>query len=158
MAVLPGSAPARAQGLPRSGVLTRQRRALTSEDRSTIAVALLCGCTYQEIGDLIGRDKSVVWREANWSSGPDGSYRGPAAHRPAHERRRRHKESKLSQNPGLCRWIEDKTVDGWSPRLIGQVLRRDHPSSSMDRVGHETIYRRCTCRAAASCARTCTAS
>ena len=30
--------------------------------------------------------------------------------------------------------------EGWSPRLIGQVLRQDHPHESMRRVGHETIY------------------
>ena len=137
---LPGSAPARVPDEPRADGRSRQRRALTSEDRSAIAVALLCRCTYQEIGDLIGRDKSVVWREVSRNRSPDGSYWGPVAHRAAHERRRRPKERKLVGNPGLCRWIEDQMDHGWSPRLIGQVLRRDHPSASMNRVGHETIY------------------
>lgn len=30
--------------------------------------------------------------------------------------------------------------EGWSPKLIAQILRRDHPCQSMNRVGHETIY------------------
>jgi IS30 family transposase len=137
---LPGSAPARVPDAPRSGDRPRQRRGLTSEDRSAIAVALLCGCSYAQIGALIGRNKSVVWREVHRNRGPDGSYWGPIAHRAAHERRRRPKHSKLSRNPGLCRWIEDRMDEGWSPRLIGRVLRQDHPSASMNRVGHETIY------------------
>lgn len=137
---LPGSAPARAPDEPRALGQVRQRRALTSEDRSAIAVALRCGCSYQQIGELIGRDKSVVWREVNRNRGADGSYWGPVAHRASHERRRRPKERKLSQNPGLCRWIEAQMEDGWSPKLIAQVLRRDHPHASMSRVGHETIY------------------
>lgn len=137
---LPGSAPARVPDEPRPDGRPRLRRALTSEDRSAIAVALRCGCTYQQIGDLVGRDKSVVWREVNRNRGPDGSYWGPVAHRAAHERRRRPKPRKLACNPGLCQWIEDQMDDGWSPRLIGQVLRRDHPHESMSRVGHETIY------------------
>ncbi|MBS2937066.1 IS30 family transposase [Nocardioides sp. J2M5] len=137
---LPGSAPARVPDEPRRDGRPRQRRALTSEDRSAIAVALRCGCTYQQVGDLIGRDKSVIWREVNRNRGPDGSYWGPVAHRAAHERRRRPKRRKLARNPGLCRWIEDQMDQGWSPRLIGQVLRRDHPHESMRRVGHETIY------------------
>jgi len=136
-----GSAPARVpEQNPRPGEVPRQRRALTGEDRSAIAVALRCGCSFAQIGVLIGRDKSVIWREVTRNRGADGSYWGPVAHRAAHERRRRPKQRKLSQNPGLCRWIEDRMDEGWSPRLIGQVLRRDHPCVSMNRVGHETIY------------------
>ena len=138
---LPGSAPTRVPDEPRPGGVPRQRRGLTSEDRAAIAVALRCGCSYAQIGGLIGRDKSVVWREVQRNRGPDGSYWAPVAHRAAHERARRPKEHKLAQNPGLCRWIEDRMDEGWSPRLIAQVLRRDHPCTSMNRVGHETIYK-----------------
>ncbi len=137
---LPSSAPARVPGERRLDEASRQRRALTSEDRSAIAVAVRCGCTYREIGALVGRDKSVVWREVNRNRGLDGSYWGPIAHRAAHERRRRPKERKLLQNPGLCRWIETQMDEGWSPKLIARVLRRDQPYVSMNRVGHETIY------------------
>jgi len=137
---LPGSAPARVPEEPRPPARPRVRRALSSEDRSAIAVALRCGCSYAQVGRLIGRDKSVVWREVARNRGPDGSYWGPVAHRAAHERRRRPKARKLARNPRLCRWIEARMDEGWSPRLIGQVLREDHPYVSMNRVGHETIY------------------
>jgi IS30 family transposase len=138
---LPGSAPARVPGGLGPDDRPRRRRPLTSEDRSAIAVALMCGCSYAQIGRLVGRDKSVVCREVARNRGPDGSYWAPVAHRAAHERRRRPKDFKLIANPGLCRRIEAWMDDGWSPGLIAAMLRRQHPHMIMDRVSHETIYR-----------------
>jgi IS30 family transposase len=113
---------------------------LTSEDRSAIAVGLMCGCSHAQIGGLIGRNKSVICREVARHRGPDGSYWGPVAHRAAHERRRRPKAFRLIDNPDLCRRIEAWMDDGWSPRLIAEVLRADAGSNMMARVSHETIY------------------
>ena len=109
-----------------------------------IAVLLRQESSYAEIGEAIGRDKSVIYREVTRNRGPDGSYWAPVAHRAAHERRRRPKEFKLAADPGLCRRITDWMDAGWSPGLIAAVLRRDHPGADagarMARVSHETIY------------------
>jgi transposase, IS30 family len=113
---------------------------LTSEDRAVIAAGLRRELSYAQIGELIGRDKSVVCREVARNRGADGSYWGPIAHRAAHERRRRPRRCKLVANPDLCRRIEEWMDQGWSPGLIAAVLRRDHPHTIMDRVSHETIY------------------
>ncbi|PXY21459.1 IS30 family transposase [Prauserella muralis] len=118
----------------------RRRRLLTGEDRCQIAVGLRCGLSYAEIGAMLGRDRSVVWREVQRNRGRDGSYVAPVAHRAAFERRRRPKRFKLQDNPGLCRQIEEWMDQGWSPRLIAMVLAEDHPVGSRDRVCHETIY------------------
>ena len=117
-----------------------RRRALTSEDRAVIAAGVRRELSYAEIGELIDRDKSVVCREVARNRGADGSYWGPVAHRAAHERRRRPKEFRLVANPGLCRYIEDRMDEGWSPRLIAEVLAADHRHMIMDRVSAETIY------------------
>jgi IS30 family transposase len=138
---LPGTAPPGVPGVRGPEEPDRQRRPLTSEDRAAIAVGLMCGCSYAQLGRLIGRDKSVVWREVARNRGPDGSYWAPVAHRAAHERRRRPKDFKLVANPGLCRRIEAWMDEGWSPGLIAAMLRRQHPHMIMDRVSHETIYR-----------------
>ncbi len=138
---LPGTAAAMVPGVVGPDEPARVRRSLTSEDRSAIAVGLMCECSYAQIGEMIGRDKSVVWREVTRNRGPDGSYWGAVAHRAAHERRRRPKDFKLVENPGLCRRIEAWMDDGWSPGLIASMLRREHPHMIMDRVSHETIYR-----------------
>jgi transposase, IS30 family len=141
---LPGSVPRGVPGMHGPEEQPRMRRALTSEDRSAIAVGLMCECSYAQIGMMIGRDKSVVHREVARNRGPDGSYWAPIAHRAAHERRRRPKVLKLSKNPALCHQIEAWMDDGWSPGLIAAMLRRRHPGATaaarMGRVSHETIY------------------
>jgi transposase, IS30 family len=131
---LPGTPPAR-----RPGQGTR-RRALSSEDRASIATGLKAKWSYAQIGAHIGRDKSVVSREVARNRGSDGSYIGAVAHRAAHERRRRPKPFKLVANPGLCRRIAAWMDQGWSPKLIALVLAGEHPRGSMERVAAETIY------------------
>jgi IS30 family transposase len=143
---LPGTAAPAVPGVPGPDdpprdAPSRRRRPLTGEDRSAIAVGLMCKCSYAQIGAMIGRDKSVICREVTRNRGRDGSYWAPVAHRAAHERRRRPKDFKLVENPGLCRRIEAWMDDGWSPGLIAVMLRREHPHMIMDRVSHETIYR-----------------
>jgi len=118
----------------------RHRRALTSEDRAVIAAGLRQHLSYQQIGDLIDRSKSVVSREVQRNGGPDGTYWAPLAHRVAHERRRRPKSFKLAEQPELCQQIEEWMDQGWSPRLIASMLAADHSHGSMGRVSHETIY------------------
>ena len=105
-----------------------------------IAAGVERGLSLREIGALIGRDKSVVCREVARNRGPNGTYRGPVAHRAAHERRRRPKAFRLVENPGLCARIEEWMDDGWSPGLIARVLREESPRVIMGRVSHETIY------------------
>jgi IS30 family transposase len=119
----------------------RRRRPVTSEDRAVIAAGLRRRLTLRSIAELIDRDVSVVSREVRRNTGADGSYWGPVAHRAAHEARRRPKEFRLVVNPGLCRYIEDRMDEGWSPKLIAEVLKLDHPQMIMDRVSHETIYK-----------------
>jgi len=138
---LPGSAPQAIPGASGPDEAPRQRRSLSSWDRSAIAVGLMCGASYAAIGAIIGRNRSVVWREVARNRGPDGSYWAPVAHRTAHELRRRPKAFKLLDNHGLCRRIEQWMDQGWSPGLIALMLRQAHPGSKMDRVSHETIYR-----------------
>jgi transposase, IS30 family len=105
-----------------------------------IAAGVDAGWTQARIGAAIGRDKSVICREVARNKGADGSYWGPVAHRAAHERRKRPKEFRLVENPGLCRWIEKWMDEGWSPGLISSVLKVKHPHNIMDRVSHEVIY------------------
>lgn len=137
---LSGAAPARVPGERGPHGPPGQRRPLTSEDRSVIAAGLCMELSYAQIGELVGRNKSVVCREVARNRGPDGSYWAPVAHRAAHERRKREKPFRLLENPALCRRIEAWMDQGWSPRLIAMVLAQDHPRGSMGRVSHETIY------------------
>jgi IS30 family transposase len=123
------------------------RRALSSEDRAVIAAGVRHGLSCAEIGVAIGRDKSVVSREVRRNASTNGEYHGAVAHRAAAHRRRRPKSFKLLENPGLCRRIETWMDQGWSPRLIAQMLAAEHradpanhPADHTGWVSHETIY------------------
>lgn len=118
----------------------RTTRALSLEDRSLIQAGLWLKMSYRSIGEVIGRDKSVIWREVKRASSPDGQYYAPVAHLLAAERRKRPKEFKLAANRQLCRFIENAMDDGWSPGLISQVLAQAHPCDETWQVSHETIY------------------
>lgn len=120
--------------LPEEG---RTRRPLSIDDRVGIAAGVKQGASAQEIGEDIGRDKTTVWREVRRNISPDGAYRAAIAHRAAARRRSRPKPMKLSLHPGLCCQIEAWMDDGWSPKLISDVLARDSDTVT---VSHETIY------------------
>lgn len=118
----------------------RLGRALSLEDRSMIQMGLTLKLSYRAIGEVIGRDKSVVWREVDRALSPDGKYYAPLAHLLAQQRRKRPKVFKLIANGRLCRFIEAAMDEGWSPGLIAQVLAAEHPGEETWRVSHETIY------------------
>jgi len=98
------------------------------------------GLSPAEIGKQLGRDRTTIWRELRRNTNPDGDYHALMAHAYAAERACRPKDFKLKDNP-LCASIEAWMDDGWSPKLIADVLARDHPDDRQARVSHETIYK-----------------
>jgi IS30 family transposase len=92
-----------------------------------------------QIARLLGRDRSVICREIMRNRSPDGDYHARLAHASAAQKAKRPKEFKL-RNPGLCARVEGWMDQGWSPKLIADVLARDHRDDKLARVSHETIY------------------
>ncbi len=113
---------------------------LNLDERIAIMRGVDAGSTYQEIGEQIGRDRSVVWREVNRNRNPDGDYHARMAHARAAQKAKRPKGFKLEDHD-LCEAIENWMDDGWSPKLIAEMLARAHPDDRLARVSHETIYK-----------------
>ena len=113
---------------------------LNLDERIAIMRGLDAGLTYQDIGEQIGRDRSVVWREVKRNRNPDGDYHARMAHARAAHKMRRPKGFKL-EDRDLCKAIENWMDDGWSPKLIAEMLARAHPDDRLARVSHETIYK-----------------
>jgi transposase, IS30 family len=112
---------------------------LSLDERIAIMRGLDAGLSYAEIGRRIGRDRSVVWREVRKNSNADGDYHARMAHSRGAEKLKRPKAFRLD-NPELCAKITKWMDDGWSPKLIADVLARDHPDDRLARVSHETLY------------------
>ncbi|MGY3378573.1 IS30 family transposase [Arthrobacter sp. TE12231] len=115
-------------------------RALNLAERGMIQMGLRSGLSYARIGEVIGRDRSVVWREAKRNTGADGVYYASVAHTKAHQARRRPKALKLVGDEALCRLIGVWMDDGWSPKLISAMLAFYFPDDQTMQVSHETIY------------------
>lgn len=113
---------------------------ISYDERIAIMRGLDRGLSYAEIGELIGRDRTVIWREVRRNRNIDGDYHAGMAHARASEKARRPKAFKLVDHP-LCAAIEGWMDQGWSPRLIAAVLASDHPDDRLARVSHETIYK-----------------
>ena len=109
------------------------------EERVEIMRGLDAGLGFAEIGERIGRDRTVVWREYRRNCLPSGDYHALMAHAFATQKARRPKAFKLGDHP-LCAAIEDWMGDGWSPKLIADVLARVYGDDKLMRVSHETIY------------------
>ena len=115
-------------------------RALNLADRGMIQMGRRKGLSYAEIGEAIGRNKSVVWREVNRNTSADGVYYASVAHTRAHQARRRAKPLKLVEDEALCRLIGVWMDDGWSPKLISAMLAFYFADDQTMQVSHETIY------------------
>jgi transposase, IS30 family len=129
-------------GLASAGDLLRpggRGHRVSFEERVEIMRGRDAGLSFAEIGERIGRDRSVVWREYRRNCLPNGDYHALMASAFAAQKARRPKHFKLRSNP-LCAAIEAWMDDGWSPKLITDVLARDYPDDKLIRVSHETIY------------------
>lgn len=115
-------------------------RALSLAERGMIQMGRRSGMSYARIGEAIGRDKSVVWREVNRNTSADGVYYASVAHTKAHQARHRPKPLKLVENEALCRLIAVWMDDGWSPKLISSMLAFYFTDDQTMQVSHETIY------------------
>ncbi|HUG51711.1 MAG TPA: IS30 family transposase [Terrimesophilobacter sp.] len=115
-------------------------RSLSLAERGMIQFGRRRGLSYAEIGAEIGRDKSVVWREVNRNTSPDGVYYASRANTKAHQARRRPKQFKLIANQALCAQIAGWMDEGWSPKLISAMLAVTFGDDQTMQVSHETIY------------------
>jgi IS30 family transposase len=113
---------------------------LSLDERIEIQLGLRRGQGHGAIAAGLGRDRTVVWREVRRNSGPDGVYHAGTAHGRAHTRARRPKPFKIIAG-GLATFIRDNLKEGWSPKLIAEVLARDYADDGSMRISHETIYK-----------------
>jgi transposase, IS30 family len=112
---------------------------LSFEERLSIMRGRDAGLSAAAIGELLGRDRTTIWREITRNRNADGDYHAGMAHARATRKARRPKAFKLFGHP-LCASIEAWMDDGWSPKLIADVLAHDWPDDKLMRVSHETIY------------------
>ena len=109
---------------------------LTLEQRYRIEFSLLSKMTYSQIGEYIGKDKSVVSREISRNSDArNGEYKAELAHRKAKERHTA-KKKKKHFTAEIEAHVREFIAQDYSPEQIkGRAALEDIPC-----VSHERIY------------------
>jgi len=118
----------------------RSPRRLSVSDREELSRGLVAGDSLRSIAGRLGRAPSTISREVAWS-GNRGKYRAWRAEEEATQRARRPKAEKLAINVGLCREVERRLEERWSPQQVSRRLVADYPDDLEMRVSHETIYK-----------------
>jgi IS30 family transposase len=121
--------------------LVEQGRALSLADRVEIQASVRAGVSQRRIGQRLGRPQSTISRELARHRDAEGNYLALVAHARAAQQRRRPKVCKLAVNRRLAEQIAEAMDEGWSPKLISEMLAREHGNDQTWRVSHETIYR-----------------
>jgi IS30 family transposase len=130
---------ARTGGLRRR-VRERSPLRLSLPDREELSRGLIAGDSLRQIAARLGRAVSTISREVAWN-GPRDAYRAWQAEKTAAKRAQRPKPAKLATHPRLCREVERRLLEHWSPQQIAARLVFDYPDDLEMRVSHETIYR-----------------
>jgi transposase, IS30 family len=113
---------------------------ISFDERVAIMRGLDQGHSQAEIARRLDRSPSDISREITRNRNPDGDYHARMAHARAAEKAKRPKGFKLDDQR-LCDQIAIWMDDGWSPKLIAEVLARDRLDDRLARVSHETIYK-----------------
>lgn len=103
------------------------------DDRVKLAALLKTDATREDIGRILNKDPTSVWREMKRNS-RDGAYLPSVAKRLS-KKRKTHRKKKIENDPELRTYILHKLKRYWSPEQIAGRLRRKNII-----ICHETIY------------------
>ncbi|MCK9893112.1 IS30 family transposase [Frankia sp. AgB32] len=112
---------------------------LTVEDREVISRELSQGRSARFIGAMLCRHHSTVSREIERNGG-GSAYRAVDAQARCDAMRARPKERKPVASPELHDAVNAGLAERWSPKQIGERLKKACPDDEGMRVSHETIY------------------
>jgi IS30 family transposase len=116
---------------------------LTENDRYVISHLTCAGFSLREIGRRINRHHTTISRELKRNN---MEYEGTTywydwTHPEALKRRKKARHYRRWSNQRLVNYVKEKLKDDWSPEIIAEKLKIDHPDDNEMRVSHETIYR-----------------
>jgi IS30 family transposase len=112
---------------------------LTLQDRDFLDRLLKKGVSKAEIAELMGRDRSTIYRELRRNARRDG-YRPERAQRLADNRRRRCRRSRKLDDDATREYVRERLEKRWSPDQIAGRSRRDFPRQPSLWLSRQTIY------------------
>ena len=128
------------------------RRMLSFQDRAQIAVGVVQGLSDRQIGALLERDRTIVWRERRRNSLKSGVYKPVSADFKAAAARHRPQTRAVDADPVLRARVLADLRRSRTPRQIAGRLRLEATDATVETmthspdaggrtVSHEAIYR-----------------
>lgn len=118
---------------------SRKPGSLSLAEREEISRGLAEGRALSQIGRDLGRAASTISREVARNGGRR-VYRAARAEERALDWALRPKPCRLAFNPALCKLVDGKLSDQWSPQQIaGWLKARGHPGDPSMTIAHETF-------------------
>lgn len=112
---------------------------LTFEERQFLYRLRRKGKSNTEIAELMGRDRSTIYRELDRNAGQRG-YRPQQAQRLADTRRLASRRPHKMDDPDVHHYVQDRIEKLWSPDQIAGRVRGDFPRSPVRWLSRQTIY------------------
>jgi IS30 family transposase len=114
-------------------------RYLSTDDRIKIATGIERGNSDSEIAQIIGKNRTTVWREISRNGGRK-NYGVLASANRAEQQRLRPKVAKLVKCKKLRRYVQKHLLKHLSPMQISGRLMIDYPDDPAMQISHEAIY------------------
>lgn len=94
------------------------------------------------IARMLHRDHSVIVRELDRNTCPDGKYRAHKAEEHTEARKKKKRKRKLEKDEELQHYVLTQMIEEqWSPKQIsGEIKKRLEPWMDGKGISHETIY------------------
>jgi len=112
---------------------------LTLAERGILDRLLKQGHSKAQVAQLMGRDRSTIYRELSRNAG-DRGYRPEQAQRRAAARRQRCRKPAKLDDPAVRRYVEAGLKRRWSPDQIAGRAQRDFRRQPGRRLSRQTIY------------------
>src|SRR3989338_6795432 len=112
----------------------------TSDQRNQLSILLRTETKKKDIGKLLRKDGTTIWREIRRAKGAHGRYYSRQAKRLAKEKRIRANSRfrKIENDQTLKKYLIKKLKNYWSPEQIAGRWNKNHQRK---RIGKDTIYK-----------------
>jgi transposase, IS30 family len=114
-------------------------RHVTFEERRFLDRLQRQGKSKPEIAELMGRDRSTIYRELARNACQRG-YLPAEAQRLADRRRRAGRRPHKMDDPDVHQYVQDRLAQRWSPEQIAGRAPRDFPRTPARWLSRQTIY------------------
>ena len=115
---------------------------ITSDQRNELAALKRTKIKQKEIAQILGKDRTTIYRELIRNKNRDGKYDARTAKQKTKERRIKSlvRFKKIENNKWLREYIIKKLKKYWSPEQVAGRIKKKWPKDKSRQIGKDSIY------------------